>query len=239
MENSTERTISLNDLFKAFIKHWYIIAITVLIGVVVAYVMAFQLITPKYRATTETIVRGKPSVTEEYTIREAITYVDTIEAFFKSDAVLEQVYANINDQGEVITLGQISSGLTTSKSAQSVILKLSFIHEDKDLAVRVVNEVFNTAYQLANSSTESADNEYDFFEGTFIILTSAKKGFYHSPNKILYLMVGFLLGGIVGAGIILIIDLSRNTYRSKQEVEHELEIEVIGVIPEYEVNKHV
>lgn len=238
MENTQERTISLNDLFKAFLKYWYIIAVTVLIGVVAAYIMAFQIITPKYRATTEAIVRGKPSATGEYTTREAITYVDTIEAFIKSDAVLEQVYANINDQGEVITLGQIGSGLTTSKSAQSVILKISFIHEDRNLAVKVVNEIFNTAYKLANSSTESADNEYDFFEGTFIIMTSAKKGVYYSPNKPLYLMVGFLLGGIVGAGIILIIDLNRNTYRSKQDIEHELNIEVIGVIPEYEVSSH-
>ena len=57
---------------------------------------------------------------------------------------------------------------------------------------------------------------------------------YHSPNKTLYLIVGFLLGGIVGAGIVLFIDLGKATYRTKEQIEEDLEVEVIGVIPEFE-----
>lgn len=239
MENTTERTISLNELFKAFLKYWYIIAITVIIGVVIAYVMAFRVITPKYRASSELLVRGKPSTTGEYTTREAITYVDSVEAFLKSDSVLEQVLQNINNPNQVITLGQLNAGLTTSKSAQAIILKVSFIHEDKELAVRVTNEIVATAYQLANPTTITPDNEFEFFEGTFIKLVEAKNARYHSPNKTLYLIVGFLLGGIIGAGIVLILDLGRMTYRSKEEIEADLDIEVIGVIPEYEVSNNV
>lgn len=238
MENREERTISLNDLLKAFTKYWYIIASTILIGVIVTYVLAFHVITPKYRASVEVIVRGRKAVNqEEYTTREAITYVETVESFFKSDAVAEKVVENLNNPNEIITQKELSDGISTSKaSAQSVILKVYFVHEDKELAVRAVNEIFDTAYDLANNDPETA---HEFFEGIFTKMQSAKEAKYYSPNKTLYLIVGFLLGGIVGAGLVLFIDLGRATYRTKEQIEEDLEIEVIGVIPEYEVSKNV
>ena len=132
MENREERTISLNDLLKAFAKYWYIIASTVLIGLIITYVLAFHLITPKYRASVEVIVRGRKALNqEEYTTREAITYVDTVESFFKSDAVSEKVVENLNNPNVIITQKELSSGTSTSKSgAQSVILKVYFVLED-------------------------------------------------------------------------------------------------------------
>ncbi len=236
MENREERTISLNDLLKAFAKYWYIIASTVLIGLIVTYVLAFHLITPKYRASVEVIVRGRKALNqEEYTTREAITYVDTVESFFKSDAVGEKVVEKLNNPNVIITQKELSKGISTSKSsAQSVILKVYFVHEDKELAVQVINELFDTAYNLANNAPE-----HEFFEGIFTKMQSAKEAKYYSPNKTLYLIVGFLLGGIVGAGLVLMIDLGRATYRTKEQIEEDLEIEVIGVIPEFEVSKNV
>ncbi|NMA05637.1 MAG: hypothetical protein GX931_04615 [Acholeplasmataceae bacterium] len=233
MENREERTISLNDLLRAFARYWYIIASTILIGVIVTYVLAFHLITPKYKASVELMVKGKPaSTTTEYTTREAFYYVEPVESLLKSDVVLERVYETVNNPNIVVTRAQLKNGISTSRvTTNSIIVKVSFVHPDKELAKIVVNEIFNAAYEISNDDTFRIS---EILGGTFFDMQMASDAKYHSPNKTLYLIVGFLLGGIVGAGIVLFIDLGKATYRTKEQIEEDLEVEVIGVIPEFE-----
>ena len=56
---------------------------------------------------------------------------------------------------------------------------------------------------------------------------------YHSPNKILFTFVGLLLGGVVGLVIVFAFEVINTGYKTKEEIEKELKIQVIGEIPEY------
>ena len=87
-----------------------------------------------------------------------------------------------------------------------------------------------TAKRLADDGVTSP-----LLQNSFIIVKNGNDGKYASPNKPLYLVIGFLLGAIVGAGIVLIIEFSRTTYRTKEEIEKDLNLPVIGIIPEFNV----
>ena len=79
----------------------------------------------------------------------------------------------------------------------------------------------------------SNTNEEIGLQNTITITNPAQKGYYISPNKTLYLIVGLLIGGVIGAAIIFILEFASNTYKRKDEIEADLEMQVIGVIPEY------
>ena len=61
--------------------------------------------------------------------------------------------------------------------------------------------------------------------------------FYESPNKPLYIVIGIILGGIVGVGIALLKELFNNTFQTKDQLENYFGIQVLGVIPEFEVRE--
>jgi capsular polysaccharide biosynthesis protein len=53
----------------------------------------------------------------------------------------------------------------------------------------------------------------------------------------LLLIIGVLLGGILGVGIVLVMELTNNTYRTKEELEADFDLQVLGVIPSFEVKE--
>ena len=67
-----------------------------------------------------------------------------------------------------------------------------------------------------------------------ILTTVAKTGTYASPNKPLFVIIGVLLGGILGVGIVLVKELTNNTYRTKKKSKRIFDIQVLGVIPSFE-----
>ena len=53
-----------------------------------------------------------------------------------------------------------------------------------------------------------------------------------SPNKTMNIAIAGILGLMLGVGISLLIEFLDNTYRNKEEIERELELPVLGMIPE-------
>lgn len=231
MEQTQERTISLQELIKVLFKHWYIIAVTTVLGIALGVLLGFYVVTPKYKSTAEILVQGGPaSSTGEYTPSDAVKYIATIEDFLKTDIVINHAIEAQNLQ-PIINKNEIKSGLSVKTSTTSLVVKVSYLSTDYDLSKVLVNAIVDSAKEIAD--TDPGIKE--MLGNTFMITTRGETGEYDSPNKVLYIVVGLLLGGIAGVATVLIIDFSRMTYRSKEEIESEIDIPVIGVIPKYEV----
>jgi Capsular polysaccharide biosynthesis protein len=54
-----EQEFSLGDLFKIIRKHWSAIVITTVLGIVIAGVLSFFVMTPKYQASVDILVNRK------------------------------------------------------------------------------------------------------------------------------------------------------------------------------------
>ena len=57
-----------------------------------------------------------------------------------------------------------------------------------------------------------------------------------SPSRP-FVVIGIILGGIVGVGIAFVKELFNNTFRTKDQLEQAFGIQVLGVIPEFEVKE--
>mgnify|MGYP000895392997 FL=1 len=53
------------------------------------------------------------------------------------------------------------------------------------------------------------------------------------PNRLLYVIVGGLLGGIIGVGLVLGIEFLDKNIKNTKDVENILNLRVLGSIPEY------
>ncbi|MDD2575366.1 MAG: Wzz/FepE/Etk N-terminal domain-containing protein [Acholeplasmataceae bacterium] len=224
-----EKGFTLMELIKAMLHYWYIIAISTVLGVLLGFGLAFYVVAPKYSSTAEVLVQAR-DINNNYTFLESQRAVETLVYLFTSDVVLDQVIEDLGVQGEGLTGAQIKSNLSISYKTTSLFIRITYTDLNKDITAPIVNQVVDTAKRLADDGVTSP-----LLQNTFTIVNNGNDGRYASPNKPLYLVIGFLLGAIVGAGIVLIIEFSRTTYRTKEEIEKDLNIPVIGVIPEFNV----
>lgn len=228
METHEEQGLSLAELVTLILRKWIFIGgITILVAAIATF-YAFN-VTPKYQSKANVMVQVPNSTTETgYNLTDARNLMGTVEEFIKSEVVLEKL---ISDLQLTMTSSQIKRGLTTSSSTGSYFVHVSFESTSKDLAKTITNGVIDAAINVANSG------EFDLLKDKIVRTSTAAEGVYVSPNKTLYVIIGILLGGIIGVGIVLLMELTNNTYRDKDEIEKELKVQVLGTIPDFEVKE--
>ncbi len=229
LESTNE--ISLIDLFKILRANLImIVAFTLAIGLIAA-LYAFLVATPKYKSNAYVLVAVQVSGSQgdSFDLINAQRLLTTAGDLISMPVVLEQV---INVLDLDLTPTQLKNNLTVTSSTTSFFINVSYLSEDPVLAKDVVNEVINQAIIFANANIPILDDN--------IVRTSyANNGIYDSPNKVLYVVIGLILGGIVGVGFAFLKEMLNNTFRSKEQLEAAFGIQVLGVIPEFEVKEKV
>ncbi|MFH0767462.1 MAG: hypothetical protein V1920_05165, partial [Bacillota bacterium] len=125
---------------------------------------------------------------------------------------------------------QLQSNLNVQSGTTSYFINISYISEDNQLSGEVVNAVIESTIDFANGNVAILTDN--------IIRTSyADDGIYESPNKPLYVVIGIILGGIIGIGFAFIKEFFNNTFKTKEQLEAAFGIQVLGVIPEFEVKE--
>lgn len=214
--------ITLSELFQALLRRWYIVFITIILGVAVTGILAFVVVTPKYKSTVE--IRLEPQTSSGFDINYANKISETVAYHFQTDIVLEHVVEHIDSQH--ITVESIRKGLSVTYKTTMFYMQISYTHTDKNIAQIVAQQVVDSGEYIAN-------NEGEMLRDSFIKTSDAKEGRYVSPNKVLYLAVGFLVGALIGAALVFFAEFARYTYKDKESIEADLGIQVIGVVPEY------
>src|SRR5690554_2772046 len=92
---------------------------------------------------------------------------------------------------------------------------------------------------MTDALTQALMDEEDIkmFKDTFIVLSRASDPIDDSPNRILFIIIGLMGGAIVGVGLAFVKHLFNNSYMTREQLEQGTGIQVIGVIPEFEMKE--
>lgn len=221
--------ISLVDLFKILKSHLVmIILFTVIIGLI-AGVYAFLIATPKYKSNAHVMVAVQVSsgTNDSFDLVNAQRLLTTAGELISMPVVLERV---INELDLNMTTAQLKNNLTINSSTTSFFITINYLSEDPVLAKDVVNTVIDEAIAFANENIP-------ILEDNIIRTSFANNGTYDSPNKTLYVVIGLMLGGIMGVGVAFLKEMFNNTFKTKEQLEAAFGIQVLGVIPEFEIKE--
>lgn len=231
MEEKQIDGLSIVELITLLLNRWYIVVGGVLLGFIVAYLYAYNALQNEYTAYASMIVvlPQNPDSDENYNdFNYSVKLKDTYTELAKSDLVTLEVLEMLN---LTLSSDQLRSMVSVVGVSDTVVIKLTVTSADPGLSSDIANAMVVTMRETAKG-----------FEGfhKLELLDMAKVPTAPSgPNRPLFIIIGILLGGIVGVGGILIYELLNTKIKKEQDIEEQLGIKLLSVIPKYELGDDI
>lgn len=225
-----ENTISLQEIAYALKKRWKLIALITIAATLVSAILSFFVIKPQYEAKAKLFI-GKQETQENnaYNNSDVMMYQQLMKTYAElvktSDLVTKAVKsANLNyNQNEI---KGILNNLTATPSADTQILDLSFKGKNPKEVLKVTEAITD---EFISESKELIPN------GNVQVIQKPQLPEHPvSPNKKLNILIAFVLGLMIGVGIVLLLEYLDNTFKSREELEKTLDLPIIGAIPDYD-----
>src|SRR5699024_4357275 len=186
-----EEEISLVELFSILKKHVRLIILTTLLTTVIAAIYTFFLVTPKYQSSTEMLVsHSSDSTTQNVTqqdINTSIQLINTYSDIISNEVILEPV---IEELGLNMTTNQLKNSISVQTENNSQVFY-----------IQVQNENPYEASEIANTTASYFQEEiYEIMnvDNVTIISTATPNVNPVSPNNLLNIVIGVLLGVMIG-----------------------------------------
>ncbi len=225
-----ENTISLQEIAYALKKRWKLIILITIAATLVSAILSFFVIKPQYEAKAKLFI-GKQETQENnaYNNSDVMMYQQLMKTYAElvktSDLVTKAVKSANLDYNQDEIKG-ILNNLTATPSADTQILDLSFKGGNPKEVLKVTEAITN---EFISESKELIPN------GNVQVIQKPQLPEHPvSPNKKLNILIAFVLGLMVGIGVVLLLEYLDNTFKSREELEKALELPIIGAIPDYD-----
>ncbi|HAT4215487.1 YveK family protein [Clostridium perfringens] len=225
-----ENTISLQEIAYALKKRWKLIALITIAATLVSAILSFFVIKPQYEAKTKLFI-GKQETQDNnaYNNSDVMMYQQLMKTYAElvktSDLVTKAVKSvDLNYNQEEIK--GILKNLNATPSAETQILDLSYKGGNPKDVLKVTEAITS---EFISESKELIPN------GNVQVIQKPQLPEHPvSPNKKLNILIAFVLGLMVGVGVVLLLEYLDNTFKSREELEKTLELPIIGTIPDYD-----
>ncbi len=224
-----ENTINLQEIAYALKKRWKLIALITIAATLVSAILSFFVIKPQYEAKTKLFI-GKQETQENnaYNNSDVMMYQQLMKTYSElaktSDLVTKAVKSANLDYNQNQIKG-ILNNLNVTPSADTQILDLSFKGKNPEEVLKVTEAITD---EFISESKELIPNG-----NVQVIQKPQLPENPVSPNKKLNILIAFVLGLMIGVGIVLLLEYLDNTFKSREELEKTLDLPIIGAIPDY------
>ncbi|WP_418223277.1 YveK family protein [Clostridium isatidis] len=224
-----EQEIRLDEFFDALKKRWFMIVSITLAATIISAAISFFLIKPKYAASTKLFIGKEEAESQGYNQNDVTMYqklMKTYSATIKTKDLVERAL-----EGSKINLNTntVLENLTVTTVTDTQILEIKYQSVDPMEAKTVIEGLSN---EFMKTSKKLVPN------GNIQIIESVEVPDKPvSPNKKMNIAIAFVLGLMVSVGLALLLEFLDNTFKTKEQIERELDIPVIGTIPQVKEDK--
>jgi capsular polysaccharide biosynthesis protein len=229
MEDLTTHEIDLGTLFKMLFNKWYIILISTVLAFSLAFIYAFIILDDQYTAQTSMIIlvdNDVQSDAQNFNFSQKLT--KTYTELAKSDLVIDEVIDSLSLD---ITRNQLKNIMTISGVQDTPVIKLSIELSDASLAMRIANRTVEVMQDVSL--------QFDGFDNIEVLDVASLPDLPSGPNRLLYVVIGIILGGIVGVGIIFVIEFLDKSIKTPDDVERRLGLRMLAIIPDYKMESEI
>ena len=218
-----EQVISISEIIDAVKKRWKIIALTTVLATLVSGIFSFFVISPTYEASTKIFIGKEGAESEGYNSSDVSMYQNLIKTYSELIKTKDLVNKAIDNSQYDLSVNKVLNGITVNTLTGTQILQISYQSKSPSIAKNILESITN---EFITKAEELVPN------GNVKILESVELPKNPvAPNKTMNIAIAFILGMMVGFGIVFLLEYLDNTYKNKEQLEKDLDIPVLGVIP--------
>jgi capsular polysaccharide biosynthesis protein len=222
--------IDLRDILGMLIKRWYIVLISVIICSSAAVLLSLFVLKPVYQSNT-TLYIGKNMDGE----KTDLAYNDVMLGSYlvkdyreivKSRLVARQVIEELKLKD--MTVDDLIGKLSVDLKNDTRVIQISASDNSPEMSSSIANKVAEVFMTKVVDIMK--------VENVKVIDTAEVPKNPVKPNKRMNVAIGFLLGLMLGFGIIFIIEYFDNTIKTADDIKKYVDLPVIGTIPAFPEN---
>ena len=229
MNKMEEQVISLSEIFEALKKRWIMIATITIIATIISGILSFFVIKPTYETSTKVFIGKEESNLEGYNSNDIQMYQKLLQTYAEAVKTNEVIKAAIENTSSSLSVSDVKSDLTVIPISDTQILQIKYQNGDpseaKEILENITNQFVILAKELVTNGNVKVIEEVQWPQNPV------------APNKKMNIAIAFLLGLMVSVGIVFLLEYLDSTYKNKDQLERDLDIPVIGVIPDTNLKK--
>jgi len=222
-----EETISLQEIYEVIKKRFMFIVACVLGAALIAVVVSYFILTPKYESTTQFIVNQSEQGTSDNMqidsgmIRTNVELINTYNVIITSSAILNEVIEVLDLD---MTTKTLADNITVSNEEDSQVVSVTVKNENPALATDIANATV-TVFQEEIVDLMNVDNVK--------ILSEAETKANPTPvepRPMLNIAIAVVLGGMIGVGLAFLLEYFDTTIKTEKDIEKQLDVPIVGVV---------
>lgn len=228
--NEEEIEIDLKELLWQVWKNIWIVVLSAMIGAFLAYIVSSLFIPQKFSSTTKIYVLNQQEASQvTYSDLQTGTQLTKDYAeLIVSRTVTSQVIAQLDLKNQYKDMEDITPDILAG------MISVSIKNDTRVISITVTDTSPTRAQDIANAVRVAASAHiYDVMDTESVNVVDyanlPEKAI--SPNLKKNLAIGFIIGGIIAAGIISVIYILDDTIKTPDDVEKYLGLSVLASIP--------
>ena len=227
MNEMEEQVISLSEIFEALKKRWIMIVAITLAATIISGVLSFFVIDPVYETSTKVFIGKEESDDAAYNSSDINMYQQLLQTYAQAIKTKDLSSRALKGLDYDLEASDVLEALTVTPIASTQILEIKYKSKEPkeamDVLKNVTNEFIVTAKELVPNGNVRVIEEVELPKNPV------------SPNKKMNIVIAFLLGLMVSVGLVFLLEYLDNTYKNKDQLEKELDIPVLGTIPDVDL----
>ena len=213
--------IDLFQLLLALKKKIVVILAAVLAGGLIAGIYTHFFITPVYSSTSMMLVLGNESSESSLTdLQVGSQLTGDYSVLIKSRPILQEVIDNL---GLDMSYQQLEGMITIQTPENARILEVTVTYADPQMAKQIVDEVSSVSTTFIGEQMGMAAPK--------IIEDGDVPAGPVSPSLRRNILLGAVAGGVIAAGIVILIAILNDTIKSEEEISRYLGLPSLGSVP--------
>ena len=226
MNEMEVRVISISEIFEVLKKRWLLLVSITLVATLISIILNLFVIKPVYETSTKVFIGKEENNLEGYNSNDIQMYQKLLQTYAETIKTNEVIKAAINNINADLTVKGIKESLVTTPVSDTQILQIKYKNKSPEIAKEVLENITNEFILLAKELVPN---------GNVRVIESVELPEEPvAPNKKINITIAFLLGLTVSGGLVFLIEYFDNTFKNKEELESELDIPVLGVIPSFD-----
>jgi len=221
-----EETISLKEIFDILRKHLASIFIATFVGLALAGVVTFFVLTPKYSSQAQLIVTlPQNETTNTNDVNTNLQMINTYKELVTGDLVINQVRDRLASEYDIEKSVQtLKDAIEVTQTQNSLMFSIKATDTSSVYAANIANTTASV-FQENAKDVLSVDK-------ISIISNAQASTTPVSPNNKLNLMIGVGIGLLIGFGIAFLLELLDRTVKDNKFVTENLGFIILGTVPQ-------